>query len=316
MGQSGDASTQEAIRVMNHLDQTPWRRCMIQLNDLSPLAIYSEFPESSIFYDSSHYHGIRIFAIGSYGIYLKSIYLGRSFQSQELVTNLLWDKFKVTIILTGLSILFASLIGIFLGIVSSIHKDQWIDKGILLFSSLGISAPSFFVAIALALVFGYYLSEFTGLNFKGSLYEYDDIGHRYLSIKNLILPVIALGLRPIAIITQLTRNSIIEVLHEDYIRTAYAKGLSRNLVFWRHALINAMNPLVTSISSWFGSMLAGAYFVEIIFDIKGLGALTVNALLKFDIPVITGAALYVAMTFIAISFAVDYLYRWIDPRVR
>jgi peptide/nickel transport system permease protein len=114
----------------------------------------------------------------------------------------------------------------------------------------------------------------------------------------------------------MTRNAMLDVLREDYIRTALAKGLSTRTVFWKHGLINAMNPVITSISSWFGSLLAGAYFIEVIFDIKGLGALTVNSLMKFDIPVIMGASLYIAFTFILISFLVDYLYRVFDPRIR
>ena len=109
---------------------------------------------------------------------------------------------------------------------------------------------------------------------------------------------------------------MLDTMKEDYVRTAFAKGLSKNVVFWKHALINALNPVLTSISGWFGSLLAGAYFVEVIFDIKGLGALTVNALLKFDVPLILGSALYISMTFVIISFAVDYLYKVLDPRIQ
>lgn len=315
MGQSGDATTQKAIRQMHHLDESTLTRCMIQLNDLSPVGIYSEDSTSAFYYHSENFKATKVLSIHQKALYLKPIYLGRSYQNQELVTTLLWARFKVTLILAVISMIFATFIGVMLGILSSMYRDTWVDRSILIFSSLGVSAPSFFVAILLALFFGYYWSDLTGLNFKGSLYDYDDIGHRYLSIKNLILPILALAWRPIAIISQLTRNSMLEVLNEDYIRTAFAKGLSRTNVFWKHALINALNPVVTSISSWFGSLLAGAYFVELIFDIKGLGALTVNALMKFDVPVIFGAALSIAMMFILISFLVDYLYRVIDPRV-
>jgi len=316
MGQNGDKSTELAITKQFHLDEPSWKRCLIQLNDISPISIYSIDNQSLIFYDSSIYQGLRILPLGDYGIYLKKVYLGRSFQNQELVSQLLWDRFKITLLLTLISIFIASMIGILLGIISAAHHNKWIDHLIISFSSLGVSAPSFFVAILLALVFGYYLTDYTGLNFKGSLYEYNDIGERYFSIKNLILPILALSWRPIAIITQMTRNSMLEVLREDYIRTAFSKGLSIRTVFWKHALINALNPVITSISGWFGSLLAGAYFIEIIFDIKGLGALTVNALMKFDIPIILGAGLYISLTFILISFGVDYLYRFIDPRIK
>lgn len=316
IGQNSNAETESAIAHQFHLDLPIWHRCAIQLNDLSPLSIHSQDTQSSIFYDTGNYSGCRLLGTKSIGLYLKHIYLGRSFQNHELVTTLLWDRFKITLLLTILAILFASLIGISLGITSALYQHQWQDKLILGFSSLGISAPSFFVAILLAISFGYYWSDWTGLNFKGSLVEYNDIGEQYFNFKNLILPLLALSWRPVAIITQMTRNAMLDVLKEDYIRTAFSKGLSRRTVFWKHGLINALNPVITSISSWFGSLLAGAYFVEVIFDIKGLGALTVNSLMKFDVPVVMGASLYIAFTFILISFLVDYLYRYFDPRIQ
>jgi peptide/nickel transport system permease protein len=316
MGENGDKATQKIILHLHHLDEPPLKRFLIQLNDLSPLGVYSADTHSVVFDNGTNFSAFKLITKNGYSLYLKSSYFGRSYQNQELVTTLLWDRFRTTIIIALLAISIATLLGIILGMVSAANQYHWIDQSILAFSSLGISAPSFFVAIVFAIVFGYYLHDMTGLNFKGSLMEYDDIGNRYWNFKNLILPVLALAWRPIAIITQMTRNSMLDVLREDYIRTAFAKGLSHRVVFWKHALINAINPVITSVSSWFGSLLAGAYFIEIVFDIKGLGALTVNALMKFDIPVIMGASLYIASSFIFISFIVDYLYRWVDPRIR
>jgi peptide/nickel transport system permease protein len=124
-----------------------------------------------------------------------------------------------------------------------------------------------------------------------------------------------LGIRPIAIITQLTRSAMLDVLSQDYIRTAKSKGLSNNTVLFKHALRNAMNPVVTSISGWYASLIAGAYFVEIIFDFKGLGYETVKSLLNFDFPVAMGSVLFTATIFVVINIIVDILYGFIDPRI-
>lgn len=316
MGQGGDKATEEAIAKSFHLNESVTTRFFIQLNELSPISIFSHDSTSSFYYDEKEYGGIQLLNMGNTGLYWKGIYLGRSFQSQEKVSYLIINRFQITLILAVLSIIFASILGIIFGILSARFYGTKIDQAILAFSAFGISAPSFFIAILMALVFGYYLSEYTGLSFKGSLIEFNDVGDRVYQWKNLILPVIALGIRPVAIITQITRNSMLDVVREDYIRTARAKGLSEKTIFIKHTLGNALNPVITSISGWFGSLLAGAYFIEVIFDVKGLGALTVNALLKFDIPIIMGASLYVAFTFVLISFVVDFLYIMIDPRMR
>lgn len=315
IGQNSDEGTQAAIERQFRLDLPPWQRLAINLNDLSPLCYYSENSESSWYNEDATSSGFRLLSWNQSGLWLKTPYLGRSFQNQELVSQMLWDKFKVTLIIALISILIASILGICLGIISAMNFQKWPDQVILFLSSIGVSAPSFFVAILLSIVFGYYLSHYTGLSFRGSLFEYDDMGNSYLNLRNLVLPIIALSLRPLAIITQMTRNSMLDTLKEDYIRTAYAKGLSYQTVVWKHGLINALNPVVSSIAGWFGSLLAGAYFIEIIFDIKGLGALTVNALMKFDIPVVLGASLYIALLFVGISFLLDMVYRWLDPRV-
>jgi len=146
----------------------------------------------------------------------------------------------------------------------------------------------------------------------GSLYDLEG----NLALKNLILPAVALGIRPIAIITQLSRNAMLEVLYEDYIRTAYAKGLNKFSVIYHHALRNALNPVITSVSGWFASLLAGAYFVEIIFNFKGLGFETVRAIETNDFPLILASVLVAALVFVLINFVVDLSYAWIDPRVK
>lgn len=190
------------------------------------------------------------------------------------------------------------------------------DTSAIFASVLGISAPSFFMGIVLAYLFGFVLSPYTGLHMTGSLFQIDPFTGKELQLKNLILPAITLGIRPLAIITQLTRSSMLDVLDQDYIRTAYAKGLSRKVVIFRHALRNALNPVITAITGWFAELLAGAFFVEYIFGWKGIGKVTVDALEKLDFPVVMGSVLITATFFIIVNILADLLYGVVDPRVR
>ena len=148
------------------------------------------------------------------------------------------------------------------------------------------------------------------------LFEIDPFTGKDRQLKNLILPAITLGIRPLAIITQLTRSSMLDVLDQDYIRTAYAKGLSKKAVVFRHALRNALNPVITAITGWFAELLAGAFFVEYIFGWKGIGKITVDALEKLDFPVVMGSVLITAIFFIIVNILADVLYGVVDPRVR
>jgi peptide/nickel transport system permease protein len=161
------------------------------------------------------------------------------------------------------------------------------------------------------------LADYTGLNMFGSLYSVDDFGEgEYLDLKNLILPAFTLGIRPLGIIVELTRSSILEVLSQDYIRTARAKGLSEYRIITGHALRNAMNPVVTAISGWFASLMAGAVFVEYVFDWKGIGMVIVEALEKYDLPVIMGAVLFISVILVLINIFVDIIYGYLDPRIK
>ena len=230
-------------------------------------------------------------------------------------------KMKIKIILAALlavvALTFALLLGVLLGIVSALHKDSWIDRLTLVLSTLGMSLPSFFAAILIAWLFAYVLSDWTHLNMFGNLYTVDDYGTgEYLDLKNLILPALTLGIRPLATLTQLTKNSMLEALSQDYIRTARAKGLSRSRIIFRHALRNAMNPVVTSASGWLAGLLAGAVFVEYVFDWKGMGIVIVDGLDQYDFPVVMGSILFICVLLILINIITDILYGLLDPRVR
>jgi peptide/nickel transport system permease protein len=204
-----------------------------------------------------------------------------------------------------------------LGIVTATHKNSLLDRGIFVFATVfGMSAPSFLVGLIVAWLFGYVLSNHTGLSPSGSLYDIDPWAGEQLQLKNLILPAITLGMRPLSIIIQLTRSSLLEVLSQDYIRTAKAKGLSFGTIIFKHALKNALNPVITAISGWFASLMAGAVFVEKIFSWKGIGYEVVEALSNNDLPVVMGATLSFAVIFVIINIGVDILYGVLDPRVR
>lgn len=151
---------------------------------------------------------------------------------------------------------------------------------------------------------------------NGSLTDLDPFNGEIYVWKNLILPAIALGIRPLSIVVQLSRSSTLEVLGADYIRTAVSKGLSPVRIFRKHVLPNAINPVITSVSGWFASLLAGAFFVEYVFNFRGIGKLTIEALENNDLPVVMGSVLMVATIFVLTNFIVDQLYKWIDPRIQ
>lgn len=288
------------------------------LNDLSPVSFHSTKQDDYTFLAEGKYSALRLFTVGNTTVVLKAPYLRESFQkSGKKVTQIIGDTLPNTVVLAIFAIIIAIIIGVALGIVSALYKDTWLDRIIALVSTLGMSLPSFFAAILFAWVFGFLLHRYTGLNMTGSLYEVDDFGEgAYISWKNIILPAVVLGIRPLGVVIQLMRNSLLEVLGMDYIRTARAKGLSELRIIRKHALKNALNPVVTAISGWFASMLAGAVFVEYIFGWNGLGKEVVEALNTLDLPVIMGSVLVIAATFVVINILVDMVYAWLDPRIR
>ncbi|HET8810025.1 MAG TPA: ABC transporter permease [Flavobacteriaceae bacterium] len=317
LGQNQNEEQLAVVRAKYGFDQPVSTQYLYYLNDLSPVSIHSENPSDYTYLSEGKYNALPLFSIGDYILVLKTPYLRESFQKNgKEVSAVIAETLPNTIVLAVSAITIALILGIFLGIVSALKKDTWIDNSIQVFSTVGMSVPSFFSSIIFAWLFGYVLHEFTHLNMTGSLYELGDFGEEYqLKLKNLILPAIVLGIRPLAVVVQLMRNSLLEVLQEDYIRTAKAKGLAMPRIIRKHALKNSLNPVVTTISGWFASMLAGAVFVEYIFGWNGLGKEIVEALNKLDLPVIMGAVLTIATTFILINIFVDIIYGWLDPKI-
>ena len=310
LGQTGDRQTMENIRKELYLDQPKWKQFLFYVNDISPVAIHSakEIKEKNL-------RGFFMGGNQKFGI--KIPYLRRSYQTKKEVTEVLMEALPGTLLLASAAMVFAILAGILLGILAAVKQNTWMDTSSVFVSVTGISAPSFFMAIVIAYLFGLVLHDYTGLPLTGSWFNIDEItGKRYLTLQNLILPALTLGIRPMAIITQLTRSSMLDTLNQDYIRTAYAKGLSKRQVVFRHALRNSINPVISAITGWFAELLAGAFFVEYIFGWKGIGKVTVDALEKLDYPVVMGSVLFAATIFVLINILADVLYGIIDPRVK
>jgi peptide/nickel transport system permease protein len=298
------------IRKDLYLDQPKWKQFFLYLNDVSPVCLHTKAD-----IDKKELKGF--FIGGNTKLGLKFPYLRKSYQTKKSVGTVLMEALPGTLLLAMAAMLFATVLGIFLGVLAAVKKGTWLDTTAVFASIAGISAPSFFMAIIIAFLFGVVFHPFTGLNLTGSWFDVDEVtGEKFLTLKNLILPAFTLGIRPLAIITQLTRSSMLDVLNQDYIRTAYAKGLSRRTVIFKHALRNALNPVITAITGWFAELLAGAFFVEYIFGWRGIGKITVDALEKLDYPVVMGSVLVSACIFILINMLADVLYAVVDPRIR
>jgi peptide/nickel transport system permease protein len=317
LGQNESEEQLEIVRAKYGFDKSIGTQYLYYLNDLSPISLHSKNASDYTYLSDGKYSALSIISLRNTDLVIKAPYLRESFQkSGKSVTSVIGDTLPNTFVLAVSAIIIAISLGVILGIISALQKDTWLDKTIQVLSTLGMSVPSFFSAILFAWLFGYVLHQYTNLNMTGSLYELDDFGEQnHLKLKNLILPAIVLGIRPLAVVIQLMRNSLLEILQQDYIRTARAKGLREFQIIKKHALKNALNPVVTAVSGWFASMLAGAVFVEYIFGWNGLGKEIVDALNTLDLPIIMGAVLVIATMFILINIFVDIIYGWLDPKI-
>lgn len=309
-GQMSDAGTIEKKKTKLGLDKPLFTQMVYYLNDISPVSIYKKenLPELNI-------SKLSIFSTTEYSLILKVPYFRESFQTGRKVHELIGEALPKTLILAVFAMLFALIVGIPLGVVCALHSNKFIDRVIIAFSTLGVSLPSYIPAIIFAVIFGYLLAGITGLDVQGSIIELNDMGDEEYRFRNLILPVLSLGIRPVAMITQLSRSAFLDVYSKEYIKTARAKGVPKFRLIIRHALPNASITIISASSGWLATLIAGSYFVESIFNFKGIGDLTVNALLSFDIPVILGTLITVCSIFILINITVDLLYSKADPRI-
>lgn len=240
-----------------------------------------------------------------YGRYLSGLVqgdLGDSMRSRKPVAQLILQRLPRTIELTVSALLFAILFGTVMGITAALHHNSWLDYLTVTIALLGVSVPGFWLALLLILFFSVYLGWLPVLSDPG--------------IKGLILPALALGLWAGGTIARLVRSGMLEVIRQDYIRTAYAKGLAERSVVYRHALRNALLPVVTVVGLQFGQILAGTVIIEAVFSRPGLGLMLVNAIIAKDFPLVQGIIMFVAAAYIIVNSLVEILYVWVDPRIR
>ena len=310
-GQRSDNATVIAKRKELGLDKPLYVQLAYYITDISPVSFHTDTP-----LNAEKYSYLKNFRFGESVLVLKKPFLRQSYQTGRKVSDILSDAVPQTAILALSSIIIASIIGIVLGILAALKPGSWFDTSALVLSVLGYSLPSYIIAMMFALIFGYWFSAYTGLNIQGSLFEINDVGDEVTVWKNLILPAMALGIRPVALIMQLTRSTMLDMLSMDFVRTAKAKGLSKPAITIKHVLRNALNPVTTAISGWFAGLLAGAFFVESVFSYNGLGQITVTALLNFDIPVVIGSVLFTAVAFVVLNIVTDIVYALLDQRIR
>lgn len=228
--------------------------------------------------------------------------LGTSLQSQRPITELLWERIPATAELALAALAVAVAIAFPLGILAAIRKDSPWDYSAMTVSMLGVSIPNFWLGPVLILVFSVWLGW---LPVSGRE-----------EAASIILPAITLGAALAAILSRMVRSALLEVLHEDYVRTARAKGLSERVVILRHALRNAMLPVVTVLGLQLGVLLGGAVVTEMVFSWPGLGELTIESIQRRDYPVVQACVLLISTSYVVVNTLTDLLYGWLDPRVR
>lgn len=385
----------EQIKKDFQLDLPLYQQYMLYLNDLSPISIHNETVEDSrVFLNDDDYSYTKLFSYSEHRtVVIKYPYLRRDYLSNEKVSEIINAHIPETAILAITAIGIAVLLGIVLGVLAALYKGSFIDGAALVISTMGMSVPSFFMAIVvqwimatlwfeetslpifpligiaagalvglifnkreaakrftnfswiflsesmfkgfiialIAWVIGYALLSFgieipfidsylflpgTDLPTSGTFNDLDEIGDEFINYPALVLPALTLGIRPLAIVMQLTRSSMLDVLSQDYVRTAKAKGLRPIKIIGKHALKNALNPVVTAVSGWFASMLAGAIFIEEVFNWNGIGKVIYDGIDNSNMPVVIGAVTIIAAFFVIINIVVDIVYGILDPRVR
>ena len=230
--------------------------------------------------------------------------LGRSYRNNMTVIQSIKIRLPVTAKLAFGGMTIAIIFGMFLGILSSTHQYTFLDYGSMIFALLGMSSPVYFVGLLSVLFFANYLGWIPGTGLGDGEFIY------------FVLPIIVLGVRPMALITRLTRSTMLEVIHQDYVTTARSKGLKERTVIYKHALKNALIPVVTIIGLQTASLLSGVILTETIFSLPGLGRLAVQSVINRDFPIIRGIVLFMALIFVVANLLVDLSYGLFDPRIR
>ncbi len=234
--------------------------------------------------------------------------LGRSYVTNRKVFDAIIERVPRTAVLATTAMIIASIVGTLIGIISAWKPYTFFDNSSMIFALLGISVPVFVLGALLLLIFSTKLGLVDSTGYI--------VNRNGLQLELIILPALALAARPLSIFARITRSSMLEVMTQDYVRTARAKGLSERVTVLKHALRNALNPVVTTISAWFAATLAGTFFIELIFNWPGVGYFAFKAVMANDYPVIQGVVIFTAVLFVVVNLLVDIIYSIIDPRVR
>lgn len=241
-----------------------------------------------------------------FGRYIKNIVtglnLGNSYITKSPVSEEIISRAGATVTLAFLSITFAVILGIPIGIICAIKQYSIFDNIAMIFALIGISMPVFWLGLLLIMFFSVQLGWLPSSGFSEPA--------------QMVLPAIALGSQSVSVITRMTRSSMLEVIRQDYIQTAKAKGQREKVVVWKHALGNALIPIITIIGTQFGQLMGGALMTEVIFSIPGIGRLMVDSIKMRDMPMVLGCVLFVAVTFSIVNLVVDILYTFVDPRIK
>lgn len=279
------------------------------------------------------FNGLDKPVVTQYFDYVKGAFtgdLGVSYYSKSPVAREIGARFPATIELAIVAIIFASLIGILLGVIAAVKKNSVFDAASTLFALVGVSIPIFWLGILLIMFFSGYLHLLPSGGRISVLLEPAHMTGFYMidamiqgnwdafkdALIHLILPALTLGMYSMAIITRMTRSTMLDTLGQDYIRTARAKGISETKVIGKHALRNSLIPVTTVIGLQFGALLGGALLTESVFSWPGIGKFTVDSILKSDFPVVQGIVLLVAVIFVTINLVADLMYAFLDPRIK
>ncbi len=236
--------------------------------------------------------------------------LGKSIYYHEDVGTLMMKRFPITLHLGILALVFSNALGITLGIIAAVRRGKWIDTVVTVLAYIGVTAPVFWVAILLIYTFGLTLDWLPIVGYTSPVDNF------WLSTKGVIMPVICLGFAGLAGAARIMRSSMLEIVQQDYIRTAWSKGLRERAVIFKHALKNSLIPMVTLAGIGVGIIFGGSVIVETIFAIPGLGRLLVTSIFAQDYVVIQSGTLVIALIIILVNLAVDISYGWLDPRIR
>ena len=240
-----------------------------------------------------------------YGRYIKNIVvhqdLGTSYSTRRPVLDEIMTVFPNTVKLATAAIIIAVILGTFLGIVSAVRQNSLLDNAVMVLALIGTSAPIFWIGILMIILFSVNLGWLPPSGFG--------------SFKQLIMPALALGMQSTAVVARMTRSSMLEVIRQDFVKTARAKGQKESVVIMKHVFRNALIPVITVVGLQFGTLLGGAMLTEVVFSIPGVGRLMIEAIKQRDFPIVQGSVLFVAACFSLVNLAVDLLYAVVDPKV-